>query len=179
MLSRSALYKNFVNDFATKLKREVKKNQYDKVIFFCVGTDKVVGDAFGPIVGYRLKQLFENISEVEVYGNLEENLSATNIAKTINYIRLKYTSPLIIAIDSAVSKRENIGKIVIQNGGMQFGKALNKNVGFVGDISIKGIVSQNVNIPRYNFRLLQNTPLNLVMTLADVVSTGIYNVINV
>lgn len=179
MLARNTLYNNFVNDFATKLKTEVRKKEYDKVIFFCVGTDKVVGDAFGPIVGYRLKQLFQNVPEVEVYGNLDNNLSASNISKAISHIKSKYQFPLIIAIDSAISSRKNIGKIVIQNGGMQFGKALNKNAGFVGDISIKGIVSQNVNIPRYNFKLLQNTSLSLVMTLADVVSTGIYNVINV
>ncbi len=62
---------------------------------------------------------------------------------------------------------------------MYLGKALNKNINCVGDLSIKGIVSQNVNVPQYNFRLLQNTSLSLVMNMADVVSSGIYNVINI
>lgn len=62
---------------------------------------------------------------------------------------------------------------------MYLGKALNKNINCIGDLSIKGIVSQNVNVPQYNFRLLQNTSLSLVMNMADVVSSGIYNVINV
>lgn len=134
---------------------------------------------FGPLVGYKLKYLFKNIDEVEVYGSLENNISAKNAKKTIEYIKNKYQSPLVIAIDSAMSNRENIGKIVINNNGMYLGKALNKNIAYVGDLSIKGIVSQNVNIPRYNFQLLKNTSLNLVMNLADIVSVGIYNVINV
>lgn len=62
---------------------------------------------------------------------------------------------------------------------MYLGKALNKRINYVGDLSIKGIVSQNVNIPQCNFRLLQNTSLSLVMKMADVVSSGIYNVINI
>ncbi len=134
---------------------------------------------FGPIVGYKLRYLFKDIEEVEIFGHLDENISAKNANDTIMYIKRKYTSPLIIAIDSAISKKENIGKIVVENNGMYLGKALNKKINYVGDLSIKGIVSQNVNIPQYNFKLLQNTSLSLVMNMADVVSSGIYNVINI
>lgn len=49
MLARNILYKSFVSDFASKLKKEVDKKQYDKVIFFCVGIDSVTGDAFRTI----------------------------------------------------------------------------------------------------------------------------------
>lgn len=62
---------------------------------------------------------------------------------------------------------------------MYLGRALNKRINYVGDLSIKGIVSQNLNVPEYNFKLLQNTHLGLVMNMADVVSSGIYNVINI
>lgn len=134
---------------------------------------------FGPIVGYKLKYLFKDVREVEIYGNLDKNICANNVNDTINYIQRKYNNPFIIAIDSAISKKENIGKIVIQNSGMYLGSALNKKLNYIGDLSIKGIVSQNVNIPQCNFRLLQNTPLSLVMNMADVVSSGIYNVINI
>ena len=179
MLPKKELYNKFVIDFATKLKKQVQENEYDKVVFFCVGTDRITGDSFGPIVGYKLKYLFKDIEEVEVYGHLDENICANNANRIINYIRSKYKKPFIIAIDSAISKKENIGKIVVENNGMYLGKALNKKINYIGDISIKGIVSQNVNVPQYNFKLLQNTSLSLVMNLADVVSSGIYNVINV
>lgn len=179
MLSKKELYDKFVTEFACKLKSKVYNNEYDKVIFFCIGTDRITGDAFGPIVGYKLRYLFQKISAVEVYGHLERNICANNANENIKHIKEKYNNPFIIAIDSAISKKENIGKIVVETNGMYLGKALNKKINYIGDISIKGIVSQNVNMPQYNFRLLQNTSLNLVMNMADVVSSGIYNVINI
>lgn len=123
--------------------------------------------------------LFEDVEEVEIYGHLDKNICANNVNETIEHIYSKYNNPFIIAIDSAISKKENIGKIVVENNGMYLGTALNKKIDYVGDLSIKGIVSQNVNVPQYNFKLLQNTHLSLVMKMADVVSSGIYNVINI
>ena len=43
MLTKSELYDDFVKNFAYKLKRQVQKNEYDKVIFFCIG---ITGDSF-------------------------------------------------------------------------------------------------------------------------------------
>lgn len=179
MLPQKELYDKFVKDFAGKLKTKVYKNEYDKIIFFCIGTDRITGDSFGPIVGYKLRYLFKGVEEVEIYGNLDKNVCANNASIIINNIRDKYKNPFIIAIDSAISSKENIGKIVVDNNGMYLGSALNKKINYIGDLSIKGIVSQNVNIPKYNFKLLQNTSLGVVMNMADVVSNGIYNVINV
>lgn len=45
-------------------------------------------------------------------------------------------------------------------------------------MSIQGIVPQDTRASMSNLRILQNTPLGRVMRLADVVSNGIYNVIN-
>lgn len=179
MLEKKEMYDNFIKDFAFKLKKQVAKNEYDKVIFFCIGTDRITGDSLGPIVGDKLRFLFRKIREVKVYGYLGHNICANNANEIIRNITNTYKKPLIIAIDSAISKKENIGKIVIENNGMYLGKALNKKINYIGDLSIKGIVSQNVNVPQYNFKLLQNTSLNLVMNMADVVSSGIYNVINI
>lgn len=179
MLTRDDLYDNFVKEFACKLKRQISENEYDKIIFFCVGTDRITGDSFGPIVGYKLKYLFKEMPEIEIYGHLDKNISASNANDIIKHIRNTYKNPLIIAIDSAISKKENIGKIVIENNGIHLGKALNKKINYIGNLSIKGIVSQNVNVPQYNFKLLQNTSLSLVMNMADVVASGIYNVINI
>lgn len=134
---------------------------------------------FGPIVGYKLRYLYRDVKEIEIYGHLDKNICANNVNDTINYIQTKYDNPLVIAVDSAISKKDNIGKIVVENNGMYLGKALNKNINYIGDISIKGIVSQNVNVPQYNFKLLQNTSLGLVINMADIVSSGIYNVINI
>ena len=46
-------------------------------------------------------------------------------------------------------------------------------------MSIKGIVSKDLKYSKYNFKLLQNASLNLIMNMADVVAHGICNTINV
>lgn len=46
MLTKKELYDKFVQDFAYKLQKQVGKNEYDKIIFFCVGTDRITGDSF-------------------------------------------------------------------------------------------------------------------------------------
>ena len=89
--------------------------------------------------------LFKDVKEVEIYGNLENNVCANNANGIIKHIKSKYEKPFIIAIDAAVSKKDNIGKIVVENNGMNIGNALNKNINYIGNLSIKGIVSQNVN----------------------------------
>ena len=58
------------------------------------------------------------------------------------------------------------------------GTSLNKTCIYVGHMNIKGVVARDTNGPMQNFNVLQNTSLNLVMNLADIVSNGIYNIIN-
>ena len=56
-------------------------------------------------------------------------------------------------------------------------KAFDKNKIEIGDISIKTVVAKDYKIPRYNFKALQNISLNGVMTLSNIVSEGIIEVI--
>ena len=58
------------------------------------------------------------------------------------------------------------------------GTSINKKCVYVGHMNIKGIVACKTQNATDNFNMLQNTSLNLVMNLADVVSNGIYSVIN-
>lgn len=119
------------------------------------------------------------VEPVTVIGNLEETVCANNLDDTLRKIKSIYKNPFTVVIDSAISSKQNIGKITVANQGMYLGSGLNKKINCVGDMSIKGIVSENLNVPKYNFRLLQNTPLSLVMTMADIVASGIYNTINI
>ena len=93
-------------------------------------------------------------------------------------IRNTYTNPFIIAIDAALSNSEQIGNIIVAEGGVTLGSSLNRNCITVGDMSIKGIVGRNCRNANQNLITLQNVPLSRVVNMADVVSTGIYNSIN-
>lgn len=59
MLEKQQLYNSFVQDFSYKLEQNQKSNDFSNFIFLCVGTDRVTGDSFGPLVGYKLKYLYE------------------------------------------------------------------------------------------------------------------------
>jgi len=171
------LYNNFVKDFNNKLYEITSNNYFSDIIFLCVGTDRVTGDCFGPLVGYKLKGLFNDIYNVKIIGDLNAPISSSNIRSRTLDIYKDYEKPCIIAIDAALSKQEDVGKIIVTAGGMHLGKCLNKSIAFIGDISIKGVVAKNLKVANSNLRVLKATPLSLVMDLADVTAKGIYEVV--
>lgn len=171
------VYNEFVREFTKKV-NNVKK-QYSNYIFVCIGTEKIVGDSFGPMVGGNLKHLsFDNNMKIEVIGSKENIINYNNIDKKLKEVSRKYQNSCTVLIDSALSKKENIGKIVVTNKNMQIGSALNKNKYINADISVKAVVGQNYKLPKYNFRVLKNVSSDLVMNLANTVSYGIYEVVN-
>ena len=178
MLSQNDKYNNFVHEFSSVLYNLKVDTPFSDYIFLCVGSDKIIGDSYGPLVGEKLKQAFKNMyNNIEVYGTLQEPVSAINLEKTIEEINKNYQHPCIIAIDSALSSFNQIGNIIVSNTKMQCGKGTGKKMLYIGDISIKGIVARDYKMPRYNFSNLQNTRLGDVLTLADITSSGIYDVI--
>lgn len=179
MAFKEEIYNNFVQDFSMALREKITGVEVSKLIFLCIGTDRIIGDSFGPLVGYKLNYLFKNEDNVEIIGNLENKICLHNIEKIMQDIRSTYEIPFIISIDAALSNKMNIGEIVVSKSSINVGSGLNKKSIYVGDMSIKGVVSKNLNNPRHNFKSLQNTPLSLIMNMADSVAQGIRDVINV
>lgn len=178
MLSQNDKYNNFVNEFSSILYNLKVDIPFSDYIFLCVGSDKIIGDSYGPLVGEKLKEAFKNVyNNIKIYGTLDNTVSAINLEKTVDEIYASYKHPCIIAIDSALASENRIGNIVVSNTKMQCGKGTNKKMRWVGDISIKGIVAKDYKMPRYNFSGLQNTRLGEVIRLADITSKGIYEVI--
>lgn len=178
MLAKEEIYNNFINDFTNKICNLKSDKPFSDYIFLCVGSDKITGDSFGPIVGSNLENLFKNFyNNIEIIGTLEKPVSGANLQIEVNKIYNRYENPCIIAIDAALSQKENIGKIIVTDSKMKFGKGTYKQIMEIGNISIKGIVARDHKIPKYNFNELQTTSLNIVMKLANITSEGIYNVI--
>ena len=50
MLAANDIYNNFVNDFSTKIYNLRNDKVFSDYIFLCVDSDKITGDAFGPLV---------------------------------------------------------------------------------------------------------------------------------
>lgn len=179
MTFKEEVYNAFVEDFSVALREKIKDLEISKLVFLCIGTDRVIGDSFGPLVGYKLKYLFRNEENIKVIGSLDNVICAYNILNIINNIKNTYKDSFVVAIDAALSNRNSIGKIIVSKSRMNVGGSFNRKSIYVGDVSIKGVVSKKLNNPKFNFKLLQNTPLNTIMNMADCVAQGIYDVINV
>lgn len=148
----------------------IKQNR--PIIFLCIGTDRSTGDSMGPLVGDKLR--FLSRDKIFLYGNLEYPVHAKNLEDTIKEINLEHTNPFIVAIDACLGSIQNVGKIFIERKALTPGAAMNKSLPAVGDLSITGIVNISGTL---EFMVLQNTRLHTVMTLADVISKGIYHFI--
>lgn len=141
-----------------------------KIIILCIGTDRATGDSLGPIIGYKLKT--HQYCNVVVLGTLKNPVHAKNLLETIELIKRDFIDPLIIAIDASLGKQSHIGMITLSEGSLHPGSGVKKDLPPVGDIYITGIVNFSGFM---DMLILQNTRLNIVMELADFISSGIAN----
>lgn len=145
-----------------------------KLTFLCVGTDRVIGDSLGPIVGSNIERFINNkkIDNVEVIGNLEKNFNNTNIEKYSENLE-----NITIVIDSAISNSYDIGDIVVEEGNIKLRDALSDGKNINSNINIKCIVGKNFENEEDNFVMLQNVKLGIVLNLAEKLSNSLYDVI--
>ncbi|WP_028400758.1 spore protease YyaC [Ectobacillus panaciterrae] len=138
------------------------------LVLVCIGTDRSTGDALGPLVGSKLCE--KGIRNFRLYGTLDEPVHALNLEETLSNIQQTHERPFIVAIDACLGKSQSVGSISVGKGPSKPGAAMNKKLPAVGDMHIHGIV----NIHGFmEFFVLQNTRLNLVMKMADVIANGI------
>lgn len=174
------LLEQFINVFSDTICKLTKNKTYSSLVFLCIGTDRITGDSFGPIVGYHLKKLFKDTKNVAIFGDLENIVCSINIDSTINKICKDYSNPFIISIDSALSKNaDNVGKLFVDKGGIVIGSSISREKFIIGDMHIKGVIAKDLFNSKKNFYLIQNTRLNMIIKMADIVSNGIYQSIKI
>ncbi|ABB14291.1 spore protease YyaC [Carboxydothermus hydrogenoformans] len=150
----------------TAISREILRKALNRpVVILCIGTDRSTGDAFGPLVGSFLKNA--RINFFHVYGCLEEPVHAVNLEETLKNIYHQYKNPFLIAVDASLGSLNSVGQIVLKDGPLNPGAALNKKLPPVGDLSLTGVV----NVGGFmEFMVLQNTRLSTVMAMARFLS---------
>lgn len=141
------------------------------IIVLCIGTDRCIGDALGPLVGSKLYKDFKT-SNITVFGTLNNPVHAKNITDSIDYIYSSIENPFVIAVDASLGKTHNIGYVNIFNGAINPGIALNKSLPPVGDIGITGVVNTSGSM---EYITLQNTRLSVVNNIAEKIYLGIHN----
>ena len=163
----------FVKELEYSMK-ELEKG-FSHLIFLCVGTDLIMGDSVGPIIGTKLKKI-EN-EYIKVFGTLSNTLNFNNARDEINKIYLNYSNPYIITIDAALSNFNEVGDIVIDKGFIKIGKALEKSICFYSNTNIKCVVGNNMSV-KENLNQLKNIEEQEIHAMANIVSSGIQKILN-
>lgn len=159
-------------DFKNKLVKlmKLKLNFYNEIIILCIGTDRATGDSLGPLIGYKLNKLPLR-KKAKIYGTLSNPVHAKNIDETVAFIYKNHKNPMIIAIDACLGASNHIGQITLGEGSIKPGAGVKKDLMPVGDIFITGIVNFSGIM---DIVVLQNTRLDIVMKMADIITSGIW-----
>lgn len=169
METKSFSFSTF-NDYASDgiFQSLVECNPHNKKpIFICIGSDLVLGDSLGPLVGTFLKN--KNIQSY-IYGTLNFPITAKEVEYARTYLKQMHPSSIAIAIDAAVGTADDVGLVRVLNKGIKPGLGVNKNLGTVGDLGIVGIVAGK---SLQNHNLFNLTRLNLIYKMAEKISNGI------
>lgn len=165
----------FVQDLQGHL-IQYTKQKFSHVILLCIGTNKLIGDCIGPMVGQMLKQETRK-KDIIIYGNMMETVNFKNAKQTIEYILKKYERPFLITVDSALGTEETIKQIIVSKGIIKIGKSLGRSICYYSHINIKGIVGENKNTIQDNIETLRMVKPELVMELSNKMVQGIKQMI--
>lgn len=168
-----------VQDLKKQLEWFNINKQFSTILILCIGTNKVVGDSIGPMVGESLLELLKYKPNVKIYGSMKEPLSFANTKQVLKEILIKYKQPFIITIDAALGKEEMIERIIVGRGNIKIGASLGRDASCNSHINIKAVVGKYKNDKMENFNTLINTDLKMVKKMADTITYGINQTIQI
>ena len=154
-------------DVTHTLSTFLKKIISDNTVVICIGTDRAIGDALGPLVGTMLKN---SDFKYPVYGTLDNPIHALNIYESMENIKKKHSSSQFLAIDACLGSTNNIGNIQIREGPILPGKGVGKKLPQVGNYSIVGIVDKIDETNRFSFN---NIRLHFILELAETIALSL------
>ncbi|MDA8441024.1 MAG: spore protease YyaC [Peptococcaceae bacterium] len=142
--------------------------QAQQVVTLCIGTDRVTGDAYGPLVGTFLQGF-----GLKPLGTLEQPVHAGNLT---DYVAKLGPESFVLAIDACLGSLNSIGQINFKHGSLVPGAGVGKKLDSVGDASI----TMTVNVAGFMENLvLANTRLALVYAGAQTTALGIYRALSI
>ena len=141
-------------------------------VIVCIGSDLVLGDSLGPLVGTMLKRKNTNAF---IYGTLSEPITAKEIIYVKKYLSKIHPNSPVLAIDAAIGENDDLGLIKAINRGLKPGLGVKKDLGEIGNFSLIGVVAKK---SAENYQLFNLTRLGLVYRMADVISIGVYRYIS-
>lgn len=143
-------------------------------IVVCVGSDLVIGDSLGPLIGSMLTFKTQGLGAY-IYGTLNSPVTAKEIRYVKTFLKETHPHRPVIAVDAAVGKEEDVGLIKVTNTPLAPGSGANKQLGKFGDATVLGVVAQKTPD---NFALFNSTRLRLVYEMAERISEGIASLLH-
>ena len=186
-------------DHLNRLLSKSRKSPQNLVLV-CVGTDRIIGDSLGPLVGsilertiytfpqndspgktkkYRTEnsnRLFEKTGRsdrLKIYGTLLHTVHARILADTAAHIRRNHTDSIVIAVDASLGEKADVGSVFVRAGNLRPGAGVNKNLPRIGDITITGIAGEQ---SRHPYLTLQTVRLSTVVQMAEQICSCILEV---
>lgn len=142
----------------------------NNIVFLCIGSDRSTGDSYGPFVGTMLK---EKQFPHPVFGTIAEPVHALNLENVLKDIDSRFSKPIIIAVDSSLGDYHQIGSILLKEGPLIPGFAVQNPLPQVGTYHLKAVV--NYLDPHFPASSLNTTRLDTVLNLSKITTTIILN----
>lgn len=137
-------------------------------IVLCIGSDRFIGDALGPLVGTLLVE--RRPTAYSIRGDLSNTVHAGNLQQVIEEFHTHRADAFVLAVDASLGRPDSVGTICVAPGSLQPGAGVNKRLPAVGHMQITGVV----NVGGFmEYFVLQNTRLGFVMRMARLLAEGI------
>lgn len=146
------------------LKRLLGEQEQPPVIV-CVGSDLVIGDSLGPLVGTMLSEQAHIAGYV--YGTLRSPVTAKEIRYLQSFLKKTHPRSKVIAIDASFGQQNEIGLIKLTDAPLRPGSGVNKSLQEIGDVCILGIVAQKSAFPVQTLDLIR---LSAVYRMAELIA---------
>lgn len=153
------------NPIAEKLRLLSPRNPHCPPVVLCIGSDRVTGDCLGPLVGQMLSGKLD--AYAFVYGSLSAPVTALNVVETVRFIKKRHPQSLVIAVDSSVGDKSDVGSVRVMGDGIYPGAAGGKSLPKVGDVSVTATVADMGGNALYGVKL------GFVYSLAEVIASAI------
>lgn len=124
--------------------RIFSENRNKRIDIVCVGTDKVLFDAVGPLIGTFIKDKVD----FPVFGTLSDTVNKTNVGEYVEYYRINANpNRVTIAIDASVGEptESTIGQISMKNKYLIPASGVGCPQGSLGDYSVKVVTCFNTS----------------------------------
>lgn len=131
-------------------------------VILCIGTDRIIGDSLGPLVGTLLKKCAAH--DFPVYGTLEDTVHALNLRDILPQIKKTHPGRTVIAIDASLGPAAEVGSVFIRPGSLRPGAGVSKRLPAAGDLAITGIAGTEGQQP---YLSLQTARLSTIMEMAE------------